>query len=79
MLPGQLLKQFQAIAALEEGYITPDQVVPCGRSFRLGRRVYHDWVKYGHGPTDLYKSLKRSVDVYYYKIGVRMDIDILAE
>jgi penicillin-binding protein 2 len=76
--PGSTFKTFTALAALEEGIITPDQEINCGPTFRLGRRIYHDWKRNGHGKTNLYKSLRRSVDVYYYSIATQLDIDILA-
>lgn len=77
--PGSTFKTFTALAALEEKIVTADEQVACGPTFRLGRRVFHDWKRGGHGLTDVYKSLKRSVDVYFYKIGVELDIDILAD
>lgn len=77
--PGSVHKTITALAALEEGLIDPDEEVMCRGTFRLGRRVYHDWKKQGHGMTDLYKSLRESVDVYYYKIATMLDIDDLAK
>lgn len=77
--PGSTFKTITAIAALEEGIVKKDQVIQCGPTFKLGRRRYHDWKKNGHGPTDVFKSLKRSVDVYFYKIATQLDIDVLAD
>ena len=77
--PGSTFKTFTAIAALEEKIVTQDQEVFCGPTFRLGRRTYHDWRRGGHGYTNVYKALKRSVDVYFYKIAIQLDIDILAK
>lgn len=77
--PGSVYKTITAIAALEEGLIDPDEEIMCRGTFRLGRRVYHDWKKQGHGMTDLYKSLRESVDVYYYRIATELDIDVLAK
>ncbi|EQC45871.1 penicillin-binding protein 2 [Bacteriovorax sp. BSW11_IV] len=78
-MPGSTFKPFVAIAALEEGLIKPDQKIMCPPTFKLGRRVFHDWKKNGHGMTDVYKSLRESVDVYFYKIGTQLDIDTLGE
>ncbi len=75
--PGSTFKTFTAIAALEEKLINPTQEIMCPPTFRLGRRVFHDWKKNGHGLTDVYKALRRSVDVYFYKIATKLDIDIL--
>ncbi len=77
--PGSTFKPITAIAALEEKIVKPDQELKCGPTFRLGRRIFHDWKKNGHGPTDVYKALKRSVDVYFYQIATQLDIDKLAE
>ncbi len=77
--PGSTFKTFTAIAALEEKIVTATQEINCPPTFRLGRRVFHDWKRGGHGLTDVYKSLRRSVDVYFYKIGVKLDIDILSD
>jgi len=77
--PGSTFKTITAIAALEEKIVEAKQEVMCGPTFRLGRRTYHDWKKSGHGKTDVYKSLRRSVDVYFYKIATMLDIDILGK
>lgn len=77
--PGSTFKTITAIAALEEKIITADEEVMCKGTFRLGRRVYHDWKRWGHGSTNIYKSLRRSVDVYFYKIAIQLDIDILGK
>lgn len=76
--PGSTFKLFTALTALEEGLIDDKTQVMCPPTFRLGRRRYHDWKRSGFGLTDVYKSIKRSVDVYYYKIGAKLDIDTLA-
>ena len=76
--PGSTFKTITAIAALEEGIVRPDQEFMCKGTYRLGRRTYHDWSKSGHGMTDVYKALKRSVDVYFYQLAVQLDIDVLA-
>lgn len=75
--PGSTFKAVTAIVALEEKLIDADQEVMCKSTFRLGRRSYNDWLKGGHGLTNLYKALRRSVDVYFWKIGAQLDIDVL--
>ena len=76
--PGSTFKTFTLIAALEEGLVDDKTEIMCPPTFTLGRRTYHDWKKSGHGMTDAYKSLRESVDVYFYKIGTKLDIDDLA-
>ncbi|MCF8057659.1 MAG: penicillin-binding protein 2 [Bacteriovoracaceae bacterium] len=77
--PGSTFKTFTAIAALEEKIVTAEQELKCGGTYRLGRRVYHDWKRGGHGLTNVYKALRRSVDVYFYQIATQLDIDSLAK
>lgn len=76
--PGSTFKIVSALAGLEEGLINGQTIVSGGGSFKFGGRLFHDWKKEGHGPTDVVKSLYRSVDVFYYRLGSRMDIDVLA-
>lgn len=76
--PGSTFKIVSALAGLEEGLITGNTVINAGGSFMFGGRPFHDWKKEGHGPTDVIKSLYRSVDVYYYKLATHMEIDVLA-
>lgn len=77
--PGSTFKPITAIAALENGHIGPEDKVKCGPSFRIGRRVMNDWLRSGHGPTNVYKALRRSVDVYFYQLALKMDIDEVAD
>jgi penicillin-binding protein 2 len=77
--PGSTFKTFTAIAALEEKIVTAEQELKCGGTYRLGRRIYHDWKRGGHGLTNVYKAIRRSVDVYFYQIATQLDIDILAK
>jgi penicillin-binding protein 2 len=76
--PGSTFKIISALAGLEEGLINENTIVPGAGTFKFGGRVFHDWKKEGHGPTDVIKSLYRSVDVFYYKLATRMEIDVLA-
>ena len=77
--PGSTFKTITAIAALEEGLVDESTTALCKGSFRLGRRDFHCWKKYGHGKVDIYKAIRESCDVYFYKIATKLDIDILAK
>ena len=76
--PGSTFKIISALAGLEEGLINGQTAISAGGSFKFGGRVYHDWKKEGHGLTDVVKSLYRSVDVFFYRLATRMEIDVLA-
>lgn len=77
--PGSTFKIISALAGLEEGLIDAKTIVNAGGNFWFGGRPFHDWKKEGHGPTDVVKSLYRSVDVFYYKLATRIEIDVLAK
>lgn len=75
--PGSTFKTLTAIAALEEGVIDEHFKVNCSGHFNMGARVFHCWKKEGHGAVDVWRSLKESCDVFYYTIGMKIDIDAI--
>ena len=77
--PGSTFKTITALAALEEGIVTEDTEVSCKGSFRLGRRPFHCWKRRGHGKVNIYKAIRESCDVYFYKVATKLDIDTLAK
>ena len=77
--PGSTYKIVTALAGLEEGVIKPDTTIFCPGHFRLGRGQYRCWKKSGHGSMNLHDALVQSCDVYFYTIGHRLGIDVIAE
>ncbi len=76
--PGSTFKIITATAALDTNEIDPADTLHCGGRFRLGRRTFRDWKKYGHGEVDLRKAIAQSCDVYFYRLGYRMGVDTIA-
>jgi penicillin-binding protein 2 len=70
--PGSTFKPIVALAALKEGFITEETSVFCNGTFKLGNTVFKCWRKWGHGETDLNKSIEQSCNVFYYNIGKEM-------
>ena len=71
--PGSTFKVAMAVAALEEGVVTPDFRVACP-----GGRVVHG--RYfrchsTHGSVDMREALEKSCNSYFYALGERMEID----
>jgi penicillin-binding protein 2 len=64
-----------AIAALEEGVITPETRVECRGGMNYGRWHFGCWRKQGHGVISLHRALVESCDVYFYEVGKRLGID----
>jgi penicillin-binding protein 2 len=77
--PGSTFKIPMAVAALESKTMSPSSTVFCNGGYQFGRRLYHDWKASGHGYVDLHNALVHSCDVYFYTIGQRMGIDVMAE
>ncbi|MEE8581835.1 MAG: penicillin-binding protein 2 [Myxococcota bacterium] len=77
--PGSTYKIVVAAAGLSEGEITPEEVLFCPGSYRLGRRSYRCWRRGGHGKVDLKRALTESCDVYFYQLGMRLGIERLAK
>src|SRR5690606_1921182 len=64
---------------LEEGIIDENTRIRCHGTFRLGRRVYHSWKRYGTEKVDITDALKESCNIFFYKIGSELDIDVFAK
>jgi penicillin-binding protein 2 len=77
--PGSTFKIPMAVAALETKTMSPSSTVFCNGGYQFGKRLYHDWKASGHGYVDLHNALVQSCDVYFYTIGQRMGIDVMAE
>ncbi len=72
--PGSCAKPFFSIEAVQQGVIAPDYHTFCPGNFQLGGHTYWDWNRGGFGETGLTKALAWSVDVFYYKLAVKMGI-----
>ena len=72
--PGSTFKIVMAIAALEEGIVSPDYRVTCnagGTFYGRFRACEHG----PHGSVDMREALEKSCNTYFYKLGELMDID----
>jgi penicillin-binding protein 2 len=77
--PGSTFKLIMTLAALQEKKITPDTTFFCGGSQFIYNRTFRCWKPGGHGAVNLHKAIVQSCDVYFYNVGMRMDIDTIAE
>ncbi len=74
--PGSCAKPFFSLQALQDNVISPGYHTFCGGNFQLGGHTYWDWNRSGFGNTGLTKALAWSVDVFYYKLAVKMGISL---
>ncbi|HZO10047.1 MAG TPA: penicillin-binding protein 2, partial [Myxococcota bacterium] len=77
--PGSTYKPIVAAAVLAEKLTNPQERVFCPGHFTFGNRTYKCWKKEGHGSVDLRDAIKKSCDVYFYTMGLRLGVDRLAE
>jgi len=77
--PGSTFKLAVALAAIEEGAIASNHSVFCRGHVNLGDSRFHCWKRGGHGRVDLHYGLKRSCDVFFYDLAMRLGIEKLAK
>ncbi len=77
--PASTFKMIVALAALEHRLVSPDDHFYCPGSYELGSHVFHCWNKNGHGSVGLIEGIKRSCDVYFYKVAELLGVDRIAE
>ncbi|OFZ90792.1 MAG: penicillin-binding protein 2 [Betaproteobacteria bacterium RBG_16_66_20] len=76
--PGSTFKPYMAMAALELGKRTPKSAIHDPGYFEFGGRRFRDSKKGGHGYVDLYSSIVKSSDTFYYQLANDMGIDAIA-
>jgi len=77
--PGSTYKPFIAAIALQEKVRTPSAGTFCPGSFWFGNRSFGCWKKTGHGTVDLHRAIVQSCDVYFYRAGLDIGVDRMAE
>lgn len=73
--PGSTFKMAVALAALEEGIITPDFRVSCPGHATFYGHTFACWKKSGHGSMDLRHAIEQSCNVYFYTIANMTGVD----
>jgi penicillin-binding protein 2 len=68
---GSTFKPITAIAALEEGLITPSTSIDAGAVYVNHGQTFHDWNPNGYGWIDLTQALTESADTYFYPVGYK--------
>ena len=70
--PGSVFKVVSAAAALEEGYMRPEDVLPCpGEWFWAGQR-FGNWNPADSGSMNMAQALEQSCDTVFYELAKRM-------
>lgn len=79
--PGSTFKIITSMAGLRSGKIsyTATMPAPCTGGYRFGVRYQHCWRPAGHGFLSMNGALESSCDVYYYQVGLMIDMPIINE
>ncbi len=73
--PASTFKLITAIAALEKNVINTEKEIMSGASFKLGRDLFRDWKRGGHGKINLHTAIVQSSDTFFYQVGLEVGID----
>jgi penicillin-binding protein 2 len=76
--PGSTYKPFVALAALQEGAVSPDTGFSCPGFLEFADRRYRCWRTHGHGSMSMIPAIIQSCDVYFYQSGLRLGVDRIA-
>lgn len=77
-LPGSTFKIVMALAGLQEKAIDTSVMSQCYGRIRIYDRFFHCWKRSGHGNMDIFDALKNSCNVYFYRLGKKLDVDVIA-
>lgn len=75
--PGSTYKPFMAMAALQTGKRSPSVVINDAGSWTFGGHVFRSHGDHGLGPVDMYKSIVKSSNVYYYSLANELGVDAM--
>ncbi len=77
--PGSTFKPFMGLAALNTGKRNAETSINDGGTFTFGGHVFRSHDDKGLGPVNLYTSIVKSSNVYYYSLANEMGVDLMHE
>ncbi len=76
--PGSIFKIVTATAALESGELNEEKTFECGGTFWIKIWPYKCWNEAGHGWLNVEQAIVHSCDIFFYKTGMSLSVDLLA-
>lgn len=78
--PGSTYKLLTLGAGLESGLIDEHTTFRgCGGGYQFGNRFFRCWEEKGHGTLSAVGAVEQSCDVYFYQLGLKVGVDLLAK
>ena len=77
--PGSSFKVVMALAALDSGVITPNTRFHCPGYLNIYGKTFLCHKKEGHGTLNMIQALAQSCNVYFYNVGVRLEIERISK
>jgi penicillin-binding protein 2 len=75
--PGSTYKPFMAMAALQLGKRSPTAIINDTGSWMFGDHKFRSHGDGGLGPVDMYRSIVKSSNVYYYSLANDLGVDVI--
>jgi penicillin-binding protein 2 len=68
--PASSYKPIVALAALNNGTVTPTSEIYCPAAISIGRTVFNNWSKTPEGSINVKRALARSCNTWFYQVGI---------
>ena len=75
--PGSTYKPFMAMAALQSGKRSAGTVIQDNANYTFGGHTFRSHGDHGLGAVDMYKSIVKSSNVYYYSLANELGVDAM--
>ncbi|MCE5300247.1 MAG: penicillin-binding protein 2 [Spirochaetia bacterium] len=75
--PGSIFKIAVGCGALNENVITSDDSFLCEGIYWIKTWPYKCWKRSGHGWVNFEHGVAQSCDIYFYKVGLKMKVELL--
>jgi penicillin-binding protein 2 len=75
--PGSIFKVTVGLGAINEKVIDTKTSFLCEGIYWIKTWPYKCWKRAGHGWVDFYKGVAESCDIYFYKVGLKMKVELL--
>ncbi len=69
--PGSTFKPVTALAAMQEGFLTADEIIQCTGRREVHGQTFMNWNPYINEPMTLATAIANSCDTYFYEVALR--------